>query len=157
MSFPRNKGLAGVTVGLINRSDGSAVTTGTPTAYVTKDGGAQAAIADVLVHKGNGQWAFDLSDQEMDAGLVGIVVTHPDAIPVHFTLVTTLWNANDVYKLLEADKRIDVGTSPWQLVHIERGTGTIGVGTELLRQDLADVSGAGVEDTETVIGQVVSI
>ena len=56
-------------------------------------------------------------------------------------------------KLLEADRVIDTTVTPWALVLIEKGTGALGSGNELLRQKLHDVSGTNVVDTTTIIGQ----
>lgn len=60
-----------------------------------------------------------------------------------------------ILNLLEADLYIDTATTPWDLVYIERGTGGLGVGTELLRKALKSTAGANIGDTTTVIGQAV--
>lgn len=57
-------------------------------------------------------------------------------------------------KLAQADLVIDTDVSPWALVWIEKDTGALGVGTELLRQTLRDVNGDPITATTTVIGQV---
>jgi hypothetical protein len=56
-------------------------------------------------------------------------------------------------KLLKAQRFIDTTPTPWQVVLVEAGTGTLGVGTELLRQNLKDETGADVIDISTFIGQ----
>jgi hypothetical protein len=61
-----------------------------------------------------------------------------------------------ILDILQADRYIDTSQTPWQLVLIERGTGAIGVGTELLRQDLFDVEGGDVESIATFIGRQVA-
>ena len=96
MSLKRNTSVTGFTVGLIAKADGSAVTTGTPAAYVTIDGGTQTAISGSLTHEGNGQWSFDLTAGEMDGDIIGIVVTHADAIPVNYTIKTDAATAGDL-------------------------------------------------------------
>lgn len=59
-----------------------------------------------------------------------------------------------IKKVVEADQVVDnTGTGPWELVYIERGTGDLGVGTELLRKRLKDVDGVDISDTDTVIGE----
>lgn len=52
---------------------------------------------------------------------------------------------------VEADRVIDTGASPWAEVWLERGTGALGVGTELLRKSLYDSAGGGITDTTTVV------
>lgn len=88
MPFKRNQAVTGLPFALINATSGAAVTTGTATGYVTKDGGAQATITAVPVHEGNGQWTCDLTAGEMDGLNVGLLFTHASAIPVHFTIRT---------------------------------------------------------------------
>jgi hypothetical protein len=61
-----------------------------------------------------------------------------------------------VRRILEADRYIDTTTTPWQLVLVEQGTGALGVGRELLRQNLKDEDGEDVEDITTFLGQMVS-
>jgi hypothetical protein len=58
--------------------------------------------------------------------------------------------------LFESDRIIDAAASPWDLVHIKKGTGGLGVGTELLRQQLKDVAGTGITDTATIVGRIES-
>lgn len=58
--------------------------------------------------------------------------------------------------LLEADRYIDTSPTPWQLVLVKKGTGALGVGTELLRQDLFDEAGDDIETINDFIGQQVS-
>lgn len=60
-----------------------------------------------------------------------------------------------IKKLVEADVLVDTGESPWELVWIERGTGGIGVGTELMRKAVKTTAGNGITDTATVVGQLV--
>jgi hypothetical protein len=57
---------------------------------------------------------------------------------------------------LEADRHIDTTQTPWDLVLIKKGTGALGVGTELLRQELKDTGGANITDTNAVVGQSVT-
>ena len=89
MSFLKNTAVTGFSVGLVNVSDGSDITTGTPVGYYTLDGGTQTAIADVTpVHEGNGQWTFDLTAGEMNGDVVGLTFTHTSAKTEHFTIKT---------------------------------------------------------------------
>lgn len=55
--------------------------------------------------------------------------------------------------LAEADLYVDVGTTPWAVVYMLKGTGGIGAGTELLRKKLKDVNGSDLTATTTVVGE----
>lgn len=88
--FPRATAVTGFSFGLVSRTDGTAVTSGTTTGYVTKDGGTQAALGGTIVHEGNGQWSIDtISAAEMTADIVGLLFTNTSAVPVQFTIRTT--------------------------------------------------------------------
>jgi hypothetical protein len=58
--------------------------------------------------------------------------------------------------ILEADNYIDTTPTPWQLVLIKKGTGVLGVGTELLRQNLKDETGTNLNTINDFAGQLVS-
>lgn len=91
MSLLKNTAVTGYTFGLISSVDSSDVVTGTPVGYYSLEGGAQTPIDDVTpIHLGNGQWSFDLLAAEVDSNIVGLVFTHPSAITVHHTVVTTI-------------------------------------------------------------------
>lgn len=87
-TFKKNTAVTGFPFGLVDASDGSAITTGTVTVYITKDGGTQATSSNSASHEGNGQWSINLTAGEMNGDLVGILATHTDAVPVHFTIKT---------------------------------------------------------------------
>lgn len=89
MSFVKNQAVTGFTVGMINASDGSALTTGTVNGYVTLDGGTQASLSGTITHEGNGQWSVDtITAAEMNGDIVGLQFTHASGIPVSFTIKT---------------------------------------------------------------------
>lgn len=71
---------------------------------------------------------------------------------------TDAGNGGPLYDLLVADRYIDKTTDPtaWALVLFKKGTGLLGVGTELLRQPLYDVNGVALNSTTTVIGRSVA-
>lgn len=56
--------------------------------------------------------------------------------------------------LAEADILVDTSQDPWEMVWIQKGTGGIGVGTELMRKVLRNTGGTGITSTATVVGQV---
>ena len=41
----------------VSSTDGSAVTTGSPTVYITIDGGTQATGTNSAIHEGQGAWS----------------------------------------------------------------------------------------------------
>jgi hypothetical protein len=80
--------LTGFTFVLINKSTGAAVTSGTVTCKVIKDGGSQSTSTNSAVHEGNGQWSITLTATEMDAEQVGLAITHSTALPLYKTFRT---------------------------------------------------------------------
>jgi len=90
VSFKINTAVTGFTFGLVALADGTAVTTGTTTGFVTLDNGTQAAIAGLFTHKGNGQWSVNLTAAEMNGAIVGLVFVNTLAINVNFTIRTVI-------------------------------------------------------------------
>jgi len=86
------KGLAltGLTFVLVNKSTGAAITSGSVTTKITKDGGTQGTTTNSAAHEGNGQWSINLTAAEMDADIVGLAMTHTSALNLYVTLKTTL-------------------------------------------------------------------
>jgi len=86
--FLKGVAVTGFTFVLLNATSTSAITTGTVTGKITKDGGTQGAVAGSFAHEGNGQWSVNLSATEMDADVIGLTFLHSSAIPVYKTLRT---------------------------------------------------------------------
>ena len=84
--FYRTVPVTGYTVLMLAAADGSAITSGTVTGRITKDGGTQATLAGSCVHEGNGQWSVNLTTSEMDAEVVALLFSHTSAIPVFRTI-----------------------------------------------------------------------
>lgn len=87
-TFKKNAAVTGFPFLLVSATDGSAITTGTPTIKYLLNGGTQGTVTDAATHEGGGQWSFDLTAAEMNGDTVGILITLTGAIPVHFTLKT---------------------------------------------------------------------
>jgi hypothetical protein len=85
MSFIRAEAVTGFTFGLVAKTTGAAAGVGK---YITKDGGTQASIAGSIAEEGNGQYSVDLTATEMDAGQVGLAITHSTALPLYKTFRT---------------------------------------------------------------------
>ena len=90
MAFYKNEPVTGFPFGLVNKSTGDAITSGTVTIYITLDGGTQFQAAYDPDHEGNGQWTTNFTANEFNADLVGIQITHVDAIPQHFSIRTEI-------------------------------------------------------------------
>lgn len=84
--FPRAAPINDFPFRLINKVTGDAVTSGTVTVFITKDGGAQAAATNSPTHNGNGEWLLDITGSERDAGYTAITINHNDIVPQHFTI-----------------------------------------------------------------------
>ena len=80
--------LTGYTFVLVNKSTGAAMTSGSVTCKVLKDGGSQATSTNSAGHEGNGQWSITLTATEMDADIVGLAITHSTALPLYKTFKT---------------------------------------------------------------------
>lgn len=157
MSFKKNTAVIGFSVGLVSKTDGSDITTGTPVGYSTLDGGAQTAIADVTpVHEGNGLWSFDLTDAEMNGDIAGLTFTHASAITAHFTIKTDTKIVSDIDALLGAPSGATVSDD---IAEINTAVGNISVGSAAISKQAesyvltvgALASGA-ISDTETLNG-----
>ena len=86
--FLKGVAVTGFTFLLLDAGNGTAITSGTVTGKITKDGGTQGAVAGSFTHEGNGQWSVNLSATEMDADVIGLTFLHSSAIPVFKTLRT---------------------------------------------------------------------
>lgn len=66
------KNTAGQYVGfqVYSTTDGTPVTSGSPTIYVTKDGGTQASGGGTVTHEGNGQWTYQPTQAETNGNHV---------------------------------------------------------------------------------------
>ena len=86
--FLKGVAVTGFTFVMLNKDDGAALTSGTVTGKITKDGGTQGAVAGTFVHEGNGQWSVNLTATEMDADVIGLTFLHTDGLPSYKTLRT---------------------------------------------------------------------
>lgn len=86
--FRQGVALTGYTFLLINKTTGAAITSGTVTSKITKDGGTQGSTTNSATHEGNGQWSINLTSDEMDAEIIGLTFTHTNAIAEHRTIKT---------------------------------------------------------------------
>ena len=87
-AFRKGLALTGYTFTLINKSTGAAITSGTVTTKITKDGGTQTSTSNTAAHEGNGQWSINLTASELDADVIGLAFTHANALTLYKTLRT---------------------------------------------------------------------
>ncbi len=69
-----------VSASLVSRTDGSAVTTGTTTVYVTGDGGTQASGGGTVTHEGNGEWSYAPTQAETNYTHIAFTFTNTNAV-----------------------------------------------------------------------------
>lgn len=65
---------------LISKTDGSDVTTGTTTVYVTGDGGTQGAGGGTVAHEGNGTWSYVPTQAETNYTHVAFTFVNTSAV-----------------------------------------------------------------------------
>ena len=89
MDFEKGKAVVGFPFEMIDKY-GDPITTGVVSGFITKDGGTQEALSMVPAHEGNGQWSVNLSANEMNADIVGLLFIHDGGsfVPQHFAIKT---------------------------------------------------------------------
>mgnify|MGYP007077396941 CR=1 FL=1 len=76
----KNTASQNVSFQMTSSTDGSAVTSGTPTVYYTIDGGAQGTGAGTSTHEGNGEWGYVPAQAETNGDHVAFTMTLSGAI-----------------------------------------------------------------------------
>ena len=94
------KNVAGqkISANLVAKADGSAVTTGTTTVYVTVDAGTQATTG-TATHKGNGEWSYAPSQAETDGGHVAFTFVNAAAVGVTVNAYPVSFDPTDSVRL----------------------------------------------------------
>lgn len=108
--FKKNTAVTGFAFCLVSKTDGSAVTSGTTTGYVTIDGGSQTAIAGTPTHEGNGQWSVNLAQAEMNGDVIGLLFVNTSAVPAHFTIKTDTAIVSEVKTVVDGTAAKVIGT-----------------------------------------------
>lgn len=101
------KNVASQVVGaqLVSKTDGSAVTSGTTTVYVTGDGGTQAAGSvgsGACTHEGQGFWTYAPAQAETNYDHVAFTFTNTSAVPATVQIYTSFPQTGDNYARLGA-------------------------------------------------------
>ncbi len=99
------KNVASQTIGaqLVSKTDGSAVTTGTTTVYVTGDGGTQAAGSvgsGACTHEGNGYWSYAPAQAETNYDHIAWTFVNTNAVNVTVQVFTTFPQTGDSFARL---------------------------------------------------------
>ena len=89
----KNEGGQVVAFQAVSSTDGSAVTTGSPTVYVTIDGGTQASGANTAIHEGQGAWSYVPTQAETDG----------DHVVYTFTLAGCINQSVNVYPVVVSE------------------------------------------------------
>lgn len=120
------KNTASQTIGaqLVSATDGSAVTSGTTTVYVTGDGGTQAAGAGTVAHEGNGYWSYAPTQAETNFDHVAFTFVNASAITTTVQVYTSYPQSGDSYARLGAPAGASIAAD---IAAIEAQTDDIGV------------------------------
>ena len=89
----KNEGGQVVAFQAVSSTDGSAVTTGSPTVYVTIDGGTQATGTNTAIHEGQGSWSYVPTQAETDG----------DHVVYTFTLAGCINQSVNVYPVVVSE------------------------------------------------------
>ncbi|TXH56262.1 MAG: hypothetical protein E6Q97_06655 [Desulfurellales bacterium] len=69
-----------ISANLLSKTDGSAVTTGTTTVYVTGDAGTQVSGGGTVTHKGNGEWSYAPTQAETNYTHIAFTFVNANAV-----------------------------------------------------------------------------
>ena len=85
---------------LISKTDGSDVTSGTTTVYVTGDGGTQASGSGSVAHEGNGLWSYAPTQAETNYNHVAFTFVNSSAVSVTVQVYTSHPQTGDAYGIV---------------------------------------------------------
>ena len=98
------KNTAGQKIGaqMVSATDGSDVTAGTTTVYVTGDAGTQAAGSvgsGACTHEGNGYWTYAPAQAETDYNLIAFTFKNTSAVTATVQVETESYDVHDTVRL----------------------------------------------------------
>lgn len=76
----KNRASQNVAASLVSKTDGSSITTGTTTVYVTGDGGTQGTGGGTVTHEGNGQWNYAPTAAETNYDHIAFTFVNTNAV-----------------------------------------------------------------------------
>jgi uncharacterized protein YjbJ (UPF0337 family) len=93
------KNVAGQVVGaqLVSKTDGSDVTSGTTTVYVTGNGGTQSSGGGTVTHEGNGFWSYAPTQAETNYDHIAFTFVNTSAVTASVQVYTTFPQTGDAY------------------------------------------------------------
>ena len=106
MSLVRNTAGQFLYAVLINKNDGTAITTGA-TLTLAKDGAAAGAAGATLTHRNNGLWEAAMTQADSNAAILGYVWGGTDVIPQGGTIVTVDYSRSAIDDLPTANENAD--------------------------------------------------
>ncbi|MDX2221126.1 MAG: hypothetical protein SFV21_00165 [Rhodospirillaceae bacterium] len=125
------KNVAGQTISanMVAVADGSAVTTGTTTVYVTKDGGTQESVG-TATHKGNGEWSITPAQADTNGNHLAFTWINASAVPLTVNVYTTSLDPHDTVRAGQT-------ALPNAAAGANGGVPVIGTGTNQFKSDSA--------------------
>ena len=88
MSLTKNAGGQNFTFELINTATNGALTGATVSGFTSRDGGAQASIANSVTELGNGVYNCSPTTTETNGNCVGFLMTASGGLPTHMMFLT---------------------------------------------------------------------
>lgn len=137
------KNVASQVVGaqLNSKTDGSAVTTGTTTVYVTGDGGTQAAGSvgsGACTHEGQGFWTYAPAQAETNYDHVAFTFTNTSAVAATVQIYTSYPQTGDNYARLGAPAGASVSAD---VAAVKADTAAVKTKTDFLPSATAGAAG----------------
>lgn len=88
-----------VSAQLVSATDGSAVTSGTTTVYVTGDGGTQGTGGGTVTHEGQGSWSYAPTQAETNYNHIAFTFANSSAVSVTVNVYTISFDPHDTVRL----------------------------------------------------------
>lgn len=126
---------------LVSKTDGSAVTSGTTTVYVTGDGGTQSTGSGTVTHEGNGCWSYQPTQAETNFDHAGFTFANASAISVCQQVYMTFPLTGDAFARLGAPAGASVSADVAAVAaYVDTEVAAIKAKTDALPTDPADAS-----------------
>lgn len=128
---------------LIAKADGTPITSGTTTVYVTIDGGTQGSGGGTVTHKGNGEWDYAPTQGETNGNHIAYTWVHADAINVTkdvYTIPSTPWTEDEKEQIRYRMQLNGTQTAPATNAPLQMPVSTDALNqSEQFAQDLAEI------------------
>jgi len=96
----KNTGDQSICFEMLSTTDGSIITSGTPTVYVLGDGGTQATGSGTSVHEGNGVWSYIPTQAETNYAHIAFTMSISGAFVQTVNIYTTTPQTGDAYSAI---------------------------------------------------------